>query len=1750
MPQTPLPKRWFDLAALPALVLVLGLAATVLASAWLHRTLQQDAQVRFERQVERVADDTLRQFRQPLYGLRGAAGMYAANAQIDRRMFQAYVESRDLPTEFPGVRGLGFIERVLPAGLEPFIARQRRDGAPDFALRQLADKQHPDLFITKFLEPAAQNHGVLGLDVGSEATRREGLERALRSGQPALTAPVVLVQDDQHRLGFLLFVPVFRPGADPVTLAQRKQLLVGLLYAPIVATELLQAVAATSAGSVDFELGDDRPSAAGAVFYRSNRQAERLAGGPPALFNASRSLSLPGRTLALQVHSTPQFEAEIDTRSPRVLALLGVLASLLLATLLRQQASGRQRAEALAQRMTAELTRLAMVAQHTTNAVMIADPQQRITWVNAAFTRLYGHALAQALGRLPGELLGSGKSDAGAVQTLLQATAQGQGCRVQLINRTADGREIWVDTEIAPARDAQGRLIGFIELTQDITEQRQAEQLLAAAMRDNEALLGTIRTQAIVSVADASGTIIDVNEAFCKISGFTRHELLGRNHRIVNSGVQSPAFWVAMWSTIAAGKPWRGQICNRAKDGSLYWVDSIIAPFVGADGRIEKYVSVSSDISDSKRATQELAAERERLARILNGTQAGTWEHDLLTGEDRINAAYAQMLGLSLDECLARLRQSFPELLHPDDRAAMGQALGAHLAGRSSDYEAEFRMQHRDGHWVWVQARGKVAELDDEGRPRSISGIHLDISARKQAEAELQRNHQVLASVLDNLPGGLSVFDADLQLVASNLQFRRLLDLPDSLFAGPLTRFEDIIGYNARRGEYGPGDAQAQVRAIVERARAPAVVHQFERTRPNGLPLEVRGAPMPGGGFVTTYTDISERKRAEAEVDRSARLMRGAIDAIDEAFVLYDPQDRLLYCNHKYRMMYPAVSPMMVAGVSFEQVLRALAYSGGIAAAGCEEAFVVDRLASHRAATGTRVQKLQDGRSLRVIERRMADGHTVGFRVDITEMVRATEAAQAASQAKSQFLANMSHEIRTPMNAILGMLALLRRTPMSARQADYAVKTEVAARSLLGLLNDILDFSKVEAGKLTLEAQPFRLDNLLRDLSAILSATVGDKPLDLLFDIDPALPSALVGDALRLQQVLINLAGNAVKFTQAGEVVVSARLVGRQAGSVSVALAVRDTGIGIAAADQARIFSGFTQAEASTTRRFGGTGLGVAISQRLVALMGGELALDSQPGVGSCFHFTLTLALQETVGDGPASEPPAHPSTDPTSPAPPTRVLVIDDNPTARAILQRMGPALAWTIDQADSGEAGLALLAATPCPPYQAVLVDWQMPGLDGWATSQRIQGLGLASPPPVLVMISAHERERLAQRSALELQSIAGYLVKPLTASMLFDALADARRSQQLPHPSLPAAAPLAARRLAGLRVLVAEDNPNNQQVVRELLEDEGARVQIAPQGLAAVQALQAQPDGFDLVLMDLQMPVMDGFSAAAQIRQGLGLLRLPIIAMTANALASDREACLAAGMNDHVGKPFDLDHLVQVLRQHAGLPALADIAAPGLPALAAALPGAALAAAVDLHGALARLGGKPELYQRMLRSFVEDLDRLPAELREHIDQGDQAAAMRLLHTVKGVAGTLGAARLADAAATGEQALGASHSPAEARAAVAQVSARLEAACPALQALLAELGPAPGTPQPGPQALAEAQAEAPAALRQALQQLARLLQESDMAAVDALARLQQRFGPALGEGSIALDAAVTRLAFEPALQHCQTLIDACPPL
>jgi signal transduction histidine kinase/DNA-binding response OmpR family regulator/HPt (histidine-containing phosphotransfer) domain-containing protein len=616
----------------------------------------------------------------------------------------------------------------------------------------------------------------------------------------------------------------------------------------------------------------------------------------------------------------------------------------------------------------------------------------------------------------------------------------------------------------------------------------------------------------------------------------------------------------------------------------------------------------------------------------------------------------------------------------------------------------------------------------------------------------------------------------------------------------------------------------------------------------------------------------------------------------------------------------------------------------------------------------------------------------------------AQRAAEAATQAKSEFLANMSHEIRTPMNAILGMSHLALQTGLDARQRNYVEKVHRAAESLLGIVNDILDFSKIEAGMLDIEAIPFDLHDVLDQFASVVGTRGDEKGLELLFDLPADLPMSLVGDPSRLGQILLNLGNNAVKFTERGEITLAIRELSHEPGRTTLRFEVRDTGIGLDAQARSRLFQPFTQADASTSRRYGGTGLGLAICRHLVHTMGGEIGVESQPGGGSCFQFSLHFGCEATR--------PAAAHIDALQDK---RLLVVDDGEAARSLLCRQAAELGMVPQPAPDGPAALEAVdrASAEGRPFQILLLDSAMPEMDGIDCLLALARGGRPAPAAVL-MAGGFEGDEIERR--LRMHRLRGVAVvsKPVMPAALAAACASALGHPVAMRPSSGAGQAPSGRReeLAGARILLVEDNSINQELASELLSRAGIVVTVAADGQEALDALERET--FDAVLMDCQMPVMDGYTATRTLRSRPEWKDLPVIAMTANAMAGDREKAIEAGMNDHIAKPIRIDDLFGTLSRWVS-PATS---APGNERRLSGLPG------LDASAGLAAAMGDEALYRRLLGMFREREASFAARFQQARDAGDAAACARYAHDLKNVAGSLGMVTLQRAAAALESA------------------------------------------------------------------------------------------------------------------------------
>jgi PAS domain S-box-containing protein len=796
-----------------------------------------------------------------------------------------------------------------------------------------------------------------------------------------------------------------------------------------------------------------------------------------------------------------------------------------------------------------------------------------------------------------------------------------------------------------------------------------------------------------------------------------------------------------------------------------------------------------------------------------------------------------------------------------------------------------------------------------------------------------------------------------------------------------------------------------------------------------GFPVEYGARPVfkDGNlvGSVVSFANVTERRQAEQRLRETEQFFRSVLESAPDALMVVDHHGVIQLANAQSEKLFGYTRDELV-GQPVEMLIPENVRGGHAALRACFHAAPAARaMGASRELGGLRKNSstfpVEIG--LSPLPARNSEPAQVAVSIrDVTvrkqqerQIIEARQRAEEATAAKSMFLANMSHEIRTPMNAIIGMTHLALKTELTPKQRDYLVKARSAAGTLLGIINDILDFSKIEAGKLDIENAEFRFEDVLENLSAVVGQKAQEKNLEFLISAQSDIPPNLVGDPLRLGQVLINLVNNAIKFTERGEVIVTAKVQERAEDRIKLGFAVKDTGIGMNQEQLSKLFQAFSQADTSTTRKFGGTGLGLSISKRLVEMMGGSIRVESEPGAGSTFIFTASFAI------GAARPERTHFIPNLAG----VRALVVDDNAQAREILSDSLRGFALRVDAVDSGQEAIdALRAADSKDPYYLVLMDWNMPEMNGLQAAAIIRRDLHLNKVPRIVMITAFGREET--RAQAEQIGIDEYLMKPVNASVLYDKIMELFGGGSLDAPAAtPRSDDSKEYDAQGLRILLVEDNEMNQQVARELLESAGALVTVAEHGGIAVKLLREGPEkpNFDLVLMDLQMPEMDGLTATRMLRQEPKFSDLPIIAMTAHALVEERERCLQAGMNDHITKPIDPDVLFSTLarwtkpRQVASEPARTRVSTETefLPAIEG----------IDIAGGLVRVAGNRRLYRSLLDQFAAKQADADIKIEEALAKGDREFAERIAHTLRGIAGNIGIVAVQEAAAKVEKAI-----------------------------------------------------------------------------------------------------------------------------
>ncbi len=1003
--------------------------------------------------------------------------------------------------------------------------------------------------------------------------------------------------------------------------------------------------------------------------------------------------------------------------------------------------------------------------------------------------------------------------------------------------------------------------------------------------------------------------------------------------------------------------------------------------------------------------TNDLAESKERFELTVAGSGDGLWEYDFIKKESWFSPRFKEMLGYQDDE-LANTFEAWKVLLHPDDLEKANAVFLTHLKS-NVPYDIEYQLRTKAGEYRWFHARGKSLR-NEQGRVYRTSGSVTDVTEQKQNEEELRK----LSTAVEQSPATVVITDVEGNIEYVNPKFTETTGYTK----------EEALGKNPRilkSDNVPPGFYKEMWETIIAGDEWRG---EFQNKKKNGDLYWEQSSISPirdSSGIITHFLavkeDITERKKRDEE-------FRALLDSAPDATIITNSDGEIVMVNKQTENIFEYEREELI-GNKIEMLIPQKFRKG--------HPKHRKKLIRHSDARlmGENMELLalcKDGREfpveIRLSPIKTSSGTVVASSIrDITERKKAEnelkvakQAAEEATQAKSDFLANMSHEIRTPMNAIIGMSQLALRTELTPKQHDYLVKVEYSAHNLLGIINDILDFSKIEAGKMDIELIDFHLDGVLENLSNLVTLKAEEKGLEVIFSTAKEVPMSLVGDPLRLGQILINLSNNAVKFTEKGEVVVSTEVLEKNTDNVTLKFTVRDTGIGLTEKQIGKLFQSFSQADGSTTRKYGGTGLGLTISKKLVEMMDGEIWVESEHGKGSSFIFTAKLGRQAQE-----KEKVLIPSVDLRG----MRVLVVDDCDTSRETLQVALESMSFKVTTVASGKEAIAELERcagdAPEKHYQLVLMDWKMPKMNGIETTSRIKADPKLPKAPTVIMVTAYGREEVMKQA--DAVGMDGFLIKPVSNSTLFDTIMEVfgksveRKSRSETHGLTHAKG---LERIRGAKILLAEDNEINQQVATELLEQAGMVVTVANNGREAVEKVNEFE--FDLVFMDVQMPEMNGLEATAAIRKIPKFKDLPIVAMTAQAMAGDREECLEAGMDDYVTKPIDTKELFSALvkwiepgeREVVIKEVSPDTAGKTVDMAVPELEG------IDTKAGLQRIGGSEKLYKDLLIKFHDSNVGVIDEIKKAFGNGEYDEIRGTAHSIKGVAGLISANDLFESA------------------------------------------------------------------------------------------------------------------------------------
>ncbi len=1155
-------------------------------------------------------------------------------------------------------------------------------------------------------------------------------------------------------------------------------------------------------------------------------------------------------------------------------------------------------------------------------------------------------------------------------------------------------------TDLSPTLLILGGKRFVLVAIKDTTERKQAEEALKESEEKYRTLLETTDTG--FCIMDAQGNILDTNPEYVRLSGHsTLEEILGR------SVIEWTAKYDLERNAVEVNKCiQQGYVRNLEID----YVDKTdkatpieINATVIQTEKGPRILTLCRDITVRRQTEEDLKKSEEKYRTLIENQGEGVALAD--TNEKFVfaNPAADRIFGVSPGGLIGR---SISEFTTPEQFANIQEQTKNRRTGVKNSYEAE--ILSLDGVKRFLLITG-APHYDLNGIFDGTFGVLRDITDRKQAEEELLESEKKYRDLVENI--GDVIYSSDSE--------------------GKLTYVSPAIKSLAG---YDPQELMGQVfLRLVHPDDLPRVMQEIQKIQKgNHIRSEVRIFKKSGEirwisasnrpvfekdefiGLQGILTDITERKQAEDELKNRESFLETIIDNIPNMLFVKDAQELRFVRFNKAGEDLLGYSRNDMIGKSDHDFFpkdEADSFTNKDKDVLAKKNLI--DIPEELIQTKHRGKRLLHTRKIPILDEYGNPQYLLGISEDITERKRAEEElrqakekAEESNRLKSEFLANMSHEIRTPMNAVIGMTGITLDTNLTSEQREYLDIVKESAYALLGLLDDILDFSKIEAGKVDLETIDFDLRTVMEGVADTLSHRASTKGVELAYSIHREVPVFLRGDPVRLRQILMNLGGNAIKFTEKGEVVIRSELKEETNNSATILFSVTDTGIGIPLDKQTSIFESFTQLDGSTTRKYGGTGLGLSISKRLVELMGGHIGVESQPGAGSRFWFTVTLEKQK--------EPKKVPSLIPFN-LQEKRTLIVDDNQTNRTILVKMLESFGCTPEAVKSGTEALSALkkGVRQKRPYHLVLLDMRMPGMDGEQTLLAIKKDPKIKDVSVIVLTSLGVRGEVAR---LEASGCAGYLLKPVKQSQLFDTIITVLGQEKVKREGevMPIVTRhiMAEPKFKNTHILVAEDNPMNMKLAVTLLNRAGFSVDAVENGKLAIVALKKTV--YDLVFMDVQMPEMDGIEATKIIREMEGEEKhTPIIAMTAHAMKGDRERCLKAGMDDYVSKPIEPQEMFKVIEKWTKL---SGKKGRTLPEDRSEKKKDIMDIPLDMETTLRRFDGDKDFFREMMLEFLEYVPKQLQILNEAVKKGDAKLVERESHSLKGAAGNMGANALVE--------------------------------------------------------------------------------------------------------------------------------------